>query len=89
VSGTILVLTYRRARKGILSTVNTEYQKRVMDRLQKLSELLYEEFDFENAKKRAEVLPVEEGITSMNENFEENKNRILVTLQPNPVGLAI
>jgi hypothetical protein len=37
----IAILTYRAARRGLLNTVNTEYQKRVMDRLQKLSEDLY------------------------------------------------
>lgn len=41
----VAVLTYRAAKRGMLNTVSTEYQKRVMDRLQKLSEDLYSEFD--------------------------------------------
>ncbi len=41
----IALLTYQAAKRGLLNTVNTEYQKRVMDRLQKLSEDLYSEFD--------------------------------------------
>jgi hypothetical protein len=39
----VAILTYRAAKRGLLNTVNTEYQKRVMDRLQKLSEDLYSE----------------------------------------------
>lgn len=40
------VLTYQRARSTILNTVNTEYHKKVLDRLAELSEELYREFDF-------------------------------------------
>lgn len=40
------VLTYRRAKSTILNTVNTEYHKKVIDRLSDLSEALYREFDF-------------------------------------------
>ena len=77
VSGTILVLTYLRARKSVLSTVNTEYQKRVMDRLQKLSEQLYEEFDVDNLQQWVMNRPLLEGIKQMNEEFEENKEHFL------------
>ncbi|MDY0943649.1 hypothetical protein [Priestia megaterium] len=42
---TIAILTYRSAKKGLLNTVNTEYQKRVMDHLDELSNILYAEFD--------------------------------------------
>lgn len=41
----ITILTYRRAKHGLLNTVNTEYQKRVMDRLKELSDTLFAEFD--------------------------------------------
>jgi len=77
VSGTIVVLTYLRARKSVLSTVNTEYQKRVMDRLQKLSEQLYEEFDVDNLQQWVMNRPLLEGIKQMNEEFEENKEHFL------------
>ena len=44
--GAILVwLTYRAAKRGWLTPINTEYQKRVMDRLAKLSQDLYDETD--------------------------------------------
>ncbi|MCC5912555.1 MAG: hypothetical protein JJT76_19220 [Clostridiaceae bacterium] len=45
VVGTVTVLTYKSARRGLLNTVNTEYQKRVMDKLSAVSEELYSEFD--------------------------------------------
>ncbi|WJE18831.1 hypothetical protein QRY07_19050 [Bacillus cereus] len=45
---TVAVLTYKSAKKGLLNTVNTEYQKRVMDRLEALSSVLYSEFDPES-----------------------------------------
>ena len=38
-------LTYRRAKSTILNTVNTEYHKKVIERLAELSEVLYREFD--------------------------------------------
>lgn len=45
VGAIVAIPTYRAARRGLLNTVNTEYQKRVMDRLHRLSEDLYSEFD--------------------------------------------
>src|SRR5436190_69152 len=45
IASVVAILTYRAARRGLLNTVNTEYQKRVMDRLQKLSDDLYSEFE--------------------------------------------
>jgi hypothetical protein len=45
VVGTVTLLTYKSARRGLLNTVNTEYQKRVMDKLSSLSEELYSEYD--------------------------------------------
>ncbi|MCF7967446.1 MAG: hypothetical protein K9L79_18190 [Methylobacter tundripaludum] len=39
------MLTYRRAKSTILNTVNTEYHKKVIERLADLSEALYREFD--------------------------------------------
>lgn len=45
-TGTLLaVATYWKAKNGLLNTINTDYQKRVMDRLKELSERLYAEFD--------------------------------------------
>jgi tetrahydromethanopterin S-methyltransferase subunit B len=76
--GTFLaVLTYRAARRGLLNTVNTEYQKRVMDRLQKLSEDLYSEFDPSSDTYWPKVRAVDEAIEEINDVFERNRNEIL------------
>lgn len=45
VGGTVAVLTYLKAKNGLLNTVNTEYHKKVIERLSTLSEDLYREFD--------------------------------------------
>ncbi|MGX1373473.1 uncharacterized membrane-anchored protein YhcB (DUF1043 family), partial [Priestia megaterium] len=45
IGATVAIFTYRSARRGLLNTVHTEYQKRVMDHLERLSETLYSEFD--------------------------------------------
>lgn len=42
----VAILTYRRAKSTILNTVNTEYHKKVIERVAALSEELYREFDF-------------------------------------------
>lgn len=44
-AGIIAVLTYRSAKKGLLNTVRTEYQKRVTDRLAYLAGEIWAEFD--------------------------------------------
>jgi len=71
------VLTYRAAKRGLLNSVNTEYQKRVMDRLQKLSDELYSEFDPSSEFYWIKTSPVEDAINFINEVFESNKNQIL------------
>ena len=73
----IAVLTYRAAKRGLLNTVNTEYQKRVMDRLYKLSEDLYGEFDLSSPSHWANIRPVHDSIQEINETFENNKSEIL------------
>lgn len=45
VGGTVAVLTYRAAKIGLLNTVNTEYHKKVIDRLEDISSKLIREFD--------------------------------------------
>lgn len=76
--GTIVaILTYRAAKRGLLNTVNTEYQKRVMDRLHKLSEDLYSEFDPSSPMYWATITPVHAAIQRINEVFENNTNEIL------------
>ncbi|MCY9024084.1 hypothetical protein MOF32_14155 [Priestia megaterium] len=47
VGATLAILTYRSAKRGLLNTVNTEYQKRVIDHLHELSETLYADMKYE------------------------------------------
>lgn len=73
----IAILTYRAAKRGLLNTVNTEYQKRVMDRLQKLSEDLYGEFDLSSPTHWAIIKPVHDAIQRINKVFENNMSEVL------------
>jgi hypothetical protein len=77
VGAIVAILTYRAAKRRLLNTVNTEYQKRVMDRLQKLSEDLYSEFDPSSANFWAKMRPVHDAIDEINEVFAINKDEIL------------
>jgi hypothetical protein len=77
IAAIITVLTYLAARRGLLNTVNTEYQKRVMDRLQRLSEDLYSEFDPSSENYWPKVQPVDEALKRINSNFDRHKKEIL------------
>jgi len=44
VASTIAILTYLKAKNGLLNTVNTEYHKKVIDRLVALSDEVFKEF---------------------------------------------
>ncbi|GBQ42114.1 hypothetical protein CFR79_14580 [Komagataeibacter saccharivorans] len=69
VGTSVAVLTYRAARRGLLNTVATEYQKRVMDRLQQLSEDLFSEFDDASLTHWSRTNPVHDTIKEINEIF--------------------
>ncbi|MGO7873629.1 hypothetical protein AB9E15_30690 [Rhizobium leguminosarum] len=45
VGGSVAVLTYLKAKNGLLNTINTEYHKKVIERLSLLSDELFAEFD--------------------------------------------
>jgi hypothetical protein len=77
IAAIVAILTYRAARRGLLNTVNTEYQKRVMDRLQKLSEDLYSEFDPSSETYWPKMRAVHEAIEEINAVFERNRDEIL------------
>ena len=77
VASIVALLTYRAARRGLLNTVNTEYQKRVMDRLQKLSEDLYSEFDPKSPNYWVTTQPVHKAVEHVNMVYENNKEQIL------------
>ncbi len=44
-AGVVAILTYLKAKRGLLNTVNTEYQKKVIERLGSIADELLEEFD--------------------------------------------
>lgn len=46
----VAVATYRAAKQGWLSPINTEYHKRTMDRIQDILGRLFEEFDYHSEK---------------------------------------
>ncbi|MGF7213732.1 hypothetical protein GGE65_008382 [Skermanella aerolata] len=77
VVGIVTVLTYRAAKRGLLNTVNTEYQKLVMARLKELSEDLYSEFDPASPTRWYANNPVYEAVKHINEAFENNKEEVL------------
>ena len=79
----IAILTYRAAKRGLLNTVNTEYQKRVMERLQKLSEDLYSEFDLSSPTHWFRIRPVHDAIEEINEVFENHGDEILAARKYN------
>jgi hypothetical protein len=74
--GVLAILTYRAAIRGWLTPTNTEYQKRVMDRLAKLSEDLYSEFDPTSPKHWSKSNPVGNGIRKINSLFHEHQKEI-------------
>lgn len=76
----IAILTFISAKKGLLNTVNTEYQKKVMERLAELSNELYDEFNGDSPKcwfNRLDNDPIKKMIQIINEEFLRNKVRIL------------
>ena len=77
IAAMVTILTYRAARRGLLNTVNTEYQKRVIDRLQKLSEDLYSEFDPSSETYWPRMRAVHEAVEEINGVFERNQDQIL------------
>ncbi|AMA72759.1 hypothetical protein ACKE5C_11200 [Aneurinibacillus thermoaerophilus] len=71
------VLTYRSAKKGFLNTVNTEYKKRVMDHLEKLSDSLYNEFNPNSENYWVRLDPEKEIISKILEVYKKNEQKIL------------
>ena len=76
VVGTTVVLTYISAKKGLLNTVNTEYQKKVINRLEEISRMLGSEFDSQSANYWLNVNPIKEIVSNANSTFSNNKDYI-------------
>lgn len=77
VAGFIAVLTYLAARKAWLTPTNTEYQKRVMDRLAKLSEELYAEFDQNSPTHWASARAIHSAVKEISATFVRNRDEAL------------
>ena len=77
IAGIVAVLTYRAAVKGWLTPTNTEYQKRVIDRLAKLSEGLFAEFDPTSENYWPTIKPVHAAVEHINMGFENNRENVL------------
>ena len=78
---TVAVLTYVKAKNGLLNAVNTEYKKRVMDRLAEVARDLLEEYDFDSAKHWSRVDSVKQVLAQLHENIAPHKEKILETGQ--------
>jgi hypothetical protein len=90
-AGCVAVLTYITAKNGLLNTVNTEYHKKVIDRLSSLSEELYEEFDDSSPKHWVRERPTKELVNRINEQARKFKHEILTSKgEPElPIGIPV
>jgi hypothetical protein len=82
----IAVLTFIKAKNGLLNSVNTEYQKRIIDRLATLSEELYSEFDPASDNYWAKQNFIEDAITRFHEKIKDYKHEI-ITQKEMPPGI--
>lgn len=71
------VLTYRRARTTILNTVNTEYHKKVIEKLADLSDTLHSEFDHSSESCWIKNDNVGKVVEIIHQHFEEDRDQLL------------
>ena len=79
IAGTLGILTYLSAKKGLLNTVNTEYHKRAFDKIESLSQELLSEFDPKPENQWANGDNLKDFLKETHETFEKNKEQILKT----------
>jgi hypothetical protein len=70
----VAIMTYRSAKRGLLNTVNTEYHKRVIDRLQKLADELLAEFDPASPHFWAGKGIIDDAVKEINRDFLHTRN---------------
>jgi hypothetical protein len=75
-ASTVAVLTYLKAKDTLLNTVNTEYQKKVIRRLEKLAKELGSEFDSNSSNYWALQNPIIEFVNQINEVYVEQKEEL-------------
>ncbi|RBP77911.1 hypothetical protein EBI01_19750 [Marinomonas rhizomae] len=73
----VAVLTFIKAKNGLLNSVNTEYQKKVMERLASLADELWEEFDFVSENHWSKDGALTEVLEKIHEYALQNKYEIL------------
>jgi hypothetical protein len=84
----IAILTYIKAKNGLLNSVNTEYQKKVMDRLSILAKEVYDEFDRTSDKFWAKEDQAKEVLHDLHEKIIPYKHEIL-TKKEMPPGVKL
>jgi hypothetical protein len=77
VIATVTVLTFLRAKSTLLSPINTEYHKKVIDRLDTLSKQLLDEFDRESDNFWGKGDPIGTAVGEIIERFNKHKEAIL------------
>jgi hypothetical protein len=75
--GTVALLTFVSAKKGLLNPINTEYHKIAFVKIKELSEILLSEFDPKSENYWAKDDPLEKYFKEVHEIFEKNKEQIL------------
>jgi hypothetical protein len=78
-AGTVAILTYIKAKNGLLNAVNTEYKKRVMDRLAEISKDLIAEYDPESPKHWSRIDSVKEVLDILHKEIRPRKAEIIRT----------
>jgi len=73
----VAVLTFIKAKNGLLNSVNTEYQKRVMDRLASLSDELWSEFDNDSPNYWIKTDSVKEVLDRIHKDALPHKHEII------------
>ncbi|MBZ4373245.1 hypothetical protein [Corallococcus sp. AS-1-6] len=68
-AGTVSILTYISAKRGLLNTINTEYHKHTIARLKELSDELISEFIPSSSNHWIKQKPVEEAVGLINEDL--------------------
>jgi hypothetical protein len=75
--GVIAVLTYLKAKNGLLNTINTEYHKKVIERLASVSEEIYREFDWESDEHWSKKDYIKDMVQSVHDEIVPYKERII------------
>lgn len=73
-------MTYISARKGLLNTVNTEYYKKVIENIYKISDELYADCDVFENNPESQSASIDEFIKRLNEYARQHRHEILTAV---------